>query len=212
MENTSPDYVFTISKEALGELGDNKLLVDERWGRDELLKFTLVESSNDAIHEMAFETGALIDPMSADPRSVFVAKMNEKAKELNLKSLEFNNESGLDVTDNLPGAYGSARDVSRLFAYALDNYGEIFAPTSKSAPVFNSLDSEHVAKNTNPIVESISGIKASKTGFTDIAGGNLAVALQDSKSKNLVVTVLGSTFDARFTDVETLSGAVNNSK
>lgn len=210
MENVPVDHTFTISKEALSEVGDNKLLVDEKWGRDELLKFTLVESSNDAIYEMASETGAIVDPTSLVPREVFVNLMNEKAKELGFKSMTFNNESGLDITTELSGAYANARDISRLFAYALENFPEIFAPTAKSAPVFNSRDAEHVAKNTNPIVESIDGVEASKTGFTNISGGNLAIALETVKGQHLIVTVLGSTFDDRFTDVETLSGAVNN--
>ena len=211
MENTPEDHVFTISKEALSVLGDNKLLVDEKWGRDELLKFTLVESSNDAVYEMASEVGSLIDPNTADPRAVFVSKMNDKARELKLRSLEFNNESGLDMTTEVSGAYGSARDVTKLFAYALEKFPEVFAPTTKSSPVFNSLDASHTAKNTNPIVESINGITASKTGFTNISGGNLSVAIKASNGENLVMTVLGSTFDDRFTDISTLSEVVNKS-
>ena len=209
MENVPADHVFTISKDALSIIGDNKLLVDERWTRDELLQFTLVESSNDAIYEMALETGAIIDPTATDPRSVFIAKMNDKAKELKLQSLKFNNESGLDETAELSGAYGNSRDVSRILSYAVKTYPDIMLPTTKSAPVFNSLDTQHVAKNTNPIVESIDGIVASKTGFTNISGGNLAVAIESATGRKLVMTVLGSTFDDRFTDIMTLSGAVN---
>lgn len=208
MENVPADYVFKISKEALSESGDNKLLFDEKWGRDELLKFSLVESSNDALYQMAYDTGLIIDPASTDPIATFVATMNGKAKELNRPSLKFHNPSGLDVTPEMNGGYGNARDIARLFSYAIETYPDIFAPTRFAAPVFMSEDAEHVAKNTNPFVSELPGLIASKTGFTNLSGGNLVVALNGQKGERLVVVVMGSTFDDRFTDVKMISEKV----
>lgn len=210
MEHVPVEHIFTISKESLSEAGDNKLLVDERWNRDALLQFTMVESSNDAVLEMAKETGMIIDPASTDPAQVFVDAMNSKAKDLKLANFEFYNPSGLDLPTGKNGAYGNARNIAKLLSYAVTTYPEIFAPTAKSAPEFQSLDASHVAKNTNPIVSEIPGLIASKTGFTNIAGGNLAVAFTDPKGKRLVAVVMGSTFDARFTDVQAISGTFVN--
>lgn len=212
MENVPADHVFTISKESLSESGDNGLLVDERWGRDSLLQFTLVESSNDAVLEMAKEAGTIIDPSSTDPVAVFVDAMNKKAQELNIANFEFYNPSGLDLPTGKNGAYGNARNVAKLFSYALKNYPEIFSPTSELSPSFRSFDSDHKTQNTNPVVDQIPGLLASKTGFTNISGGNLAVAFTDAKGRNLIAVVVGSTFDARFTDVQTISGSVTNSE
>lgn len=209
MENVPVDHIFKISKDSLSQAGDNKLLVDEKWKRDELLKFTLVESSNDAIRQMAIETGSLIDPEALDPLQAFVKKMNEKALALGFRSMRFTNESGLDTEFGENGAYASARDMAKLFALAVETYPDIFTPTIKSAPVITSLDKEHVAKNTNPIVEDIPGIIASKTGFTNISGGNLAVMVPGHDGHILSVVVLGSTFDERFVDVEKISGALS---
>ena len=210
MEHVPAEHVFTISKESLSEAGDNKLLVDEKWNRDELLQFTLVESSNDAILEMAKETGAIIDPASADPVSVFVSAMNEKAKEIKLANFEFSNPSGLDLPTGKNGGYGNARNMARLFSYAIETYPDIFAPTALPAPVLRSLDVEHTAKNTNPVVSEIPGLIASKTGFTNISGGNLVVAFKDEEGRRLAAVVLGSTFDARFTDVQAISSKITN--
>lgn len=210
MEHVPADHIFTISEEALKEAGDNKLLVDERWNRDELLKFSLVESSNDALWEMARETGAIMDPSAPDSLAVFVAAMNAKAQELKLHGLTFKNPSGLDVGDGTNGGYGTARSIAKLFAYALETYPDIFAPTREAAPVFHSESTEHVAKNTNPFTREIAGLIASKTGFTNISGGNLTVAVQVPDGRRLVLVVLGSTFDARFTDIQTISGTVQN--
>lgn len=210
MEHVPADHVFTISKDSLSEAGDNKLLVDEKWKRDDLLAFTLVESSNDAILEMASETGMMIDPTSTDPVATFVDAMNAKAREMNLTSLEFSNPSGLDLPDGQTGGYGNARNMAKLFSFAISTYPSIFSSTVLPAPVFHSFDAEHVAKNTNPYVSDIPGLLASKTGFTNIAGGNLVVAVKAADGKRLVMVVMGSTFEERFTDIETLNGAAQN--
>ena len=222
LENVPVDHVFVIDKESLGQIGDNGLLVGERWGRDELLKFSLVVSSNDAMRDIAIETGALIDPTSSDPRQVFIDAMNKRAGELGIRGAEFFNESGLDLEEENTGdtesvepvkngAYASARAMSKLFAYAVSTYPDIFAATSKVEFLVSSKDKDHVGKNTNPLAEDIPGLAASKTGFTDISGGNLAVALKDENGSSKIVVVLGSTFDQRFSDIKALSGALQGS-
>jgi len=53
-------------------------------------------------------------------------------------------------------------------------------------------------------VTSIPGILLSKTGYTDLAGGNLVVVFDAGINHRVAVVVLGSTQTARFTDVEKL--------
>ena len=45
---------------------------------------------------------------------------------------------------------------------------------------------------------------ASKTGYTDLAGGNLVIAFDAGFNHPIIVSVLGSTIDGRFTDAEAL--------
>jgi len=47
---------------------------------------------------------------------------------------------------------------------------------------FESSDKKYSSENTNVIIDKIPDIIASKTGFTDLAGGNLVVAF-DGRSK-----------------------------
>ena len=48
-----------------------------------------------------------------------------------------------------------------------------------------------------------------QTGFTDLAGGNLAVVYDASINYPIIVVVLGSTYDNRFDDVVALIQVAN---
>ena len=62
----------------------------------------------------------------------------------------------------------------------------------------------HLTKNTNIIVDKLPGVLASKTGFTDLAGGNLIMAFDIGLGHRIIISVLGSTKEARFEDLEKL--------
>ena len=66
---------------------------------------------------------------------------------------------------------------------------------------------EHHLRNTNQIVNSLPNIVGSKTGFTEVAGGNLAVVIDPALNTPVVIVVLGSSKDGRFKDVERLTNA-----
>jgi D-alanyl-D-alanine carboxypeptidase (penicillin-binding protein 5/6) len=149
----------------------------------------------------------MLNNEASDSVQVFVSMMNKKAEDLGLSSFVFNNESGLDITNEENGAYGSARDMAKLFAYAIEKYPEIFSATKTKTSTFSSLDKSHNVDNTNTVVEEIDGILASKTGYTAITGGNLIVATKNKEGLEKVIVVMGSTYDARFTDMKTLTGA-----
>jgi D-alanyl-D-alanine carboxypeptidase len=53
-------------------------------------------------------------------------------------------------------------------------------------------------------LNKIPSLIASKTGFTDLAGGNLAVIFDAGFEYPIIVVVLGSSQTGRFTDVEKL--------
>ncbi len=61
--------------------------------------------------------------------------------------------------------------------------------------------------NTNHEVATTEGILLSKTGYTDLAGGNLVVVFDASIEHPIAVVVLGSTEKDRFTDVDKLIAA-----
>jgi D-alanyl-D-alanine carboxypeptidase len=207
-ESLVPDYtVVTIRKEFLEEEGDSGLLEDENWTLKDLLDFSLVASSNDGARAIASVVGAVSSGSASYDigRKEFIERMNEMAKKIGLTSMYFTNENGLDSNESLGGAYGTVRDVAKLFDYTLRNSPELLESTKHSSSKITSLSNVvHTAKNTNSSVDKIPGVIGSKTGFTTLAQGNLAVVFDAELGRPLVISVLGSTFDGRFTDVEKL--------
>lgn len=196
---------ITIRKEFLSEEGDSGLLAGESWRLRDLLDFSLTVSSNDGARSLASVIGAInMNTTDYDlGRKDFISKMNEKAEELGLKQTYFINETGLD-NGALSGGYGSAIDVSKLMEYLIENHSEIIEATKYQEIDVDSLDKTHTAVNTNFDVDQIPGLIASKTGYTSMAGGNLVIAFDASIGRPIVVVVLGSSIEGRFTDVSKL--------
>ncbi len=196
------DAVIAIDQSSLDIEGESGFKPNQSWKFSDLLNLTLLTSSNDGAHAIA-NAAAVAQSIS------FPQKMNSTAKELGLNSMNFNNESGLDI-DNSPlsGGYGSAEDVAKLFAYIIKNNSGVLDITKNDSWNFKSLDNTlYSENNTDLVVNEIPGILASKTGFTDMAGGNLAVAYDAGLNHPIVIVVLNSSWDGRFTDVLTLASS-----
>jgi len=213
-ERMSESAVLTISKEDLSIEGDSGLREGERWRLGDLLRLMLLVSSNDAARAVATFVGSngnsniLGYPASA--REHFVQMMNEKAVALNLPQMQFFNESGLDVSTSQNGGYGTAREVALLFAEIWKKYPEIIETTSRdSVKIFSQDTIAHYLINTNNITGHIPGLIASKTGFTDLSGGNLAVIFDKGVGDIFVAVVLGSSYKGRFEDMQKLVSAEN---
>lgn len=146
-----------------------------------LIDSALMQSSNEAAAALA----------SLDRN--FIEIMNTKARELNLNQTYFLNETGLDISKNIAGAYSSAQDVAKLIIYAVKNNPNLFEATTIGGP-----------DNTNIFVVNTNGLIASKTGFTDLAGGNLAVVFDAGFEHPVVSVVLGSSKEGRFSDIQKL--------
>jgi serine-type D-Ala-D-Ala carboxypeptidase (penicillin-binding protein 5/6) len=198
------DATVSISFDAIAQEGDSGFGVGELFTSRNLLDLTLVNSSNDGAYALAAAAGASIETRDGD-MVTFVEAMNIRAKELGLTQTSFRNPTGLDVSGSTPGAVGSARDMAFLMEYLVTNYPETLEITRTSqARIGNNLGLLHDAENTNRIAASISGLLGSKTGYTDLAGGNLVIAFDAGLNHPIIVSVLGSTREGRFKDVEKL--------
>ncbi len=207
------ESLVTIKNKFLKEDGDGTLPLGEVWKFEDLLDLTLVKSSNDGAVAIAGALGAVIkedDPWKT--RDSFIAVMNTKAEELGLTQTYFTNETGLDLSPNTAGNLGSAKDSAVLFAAALKAFPDAFEATRYPVLTVSSFKKKHTAKNTNAQVENIPGIIASKTGSTDLAGGNLVIAFDAGPNHPIIVSVLGSSNDGRFKDVEKLVWATLEQK
>lgn len=168
---------------------------------DEILKYTLVFSSNDGAQAIADNLGG---------REGFVKQMNSDALLLGLK-LHFTHPAGLDE-DDLIGGEGSALSVAKLITLAITDFPEVFDVTTKTRVTVNSSTGKiSGVPNTNQRVYHLPGIEMSKTGYTDKAGGNLVVVVDVAVGRPVAIVVLGSTREARFSDVETLYTALKKS-
>ncbi len=192
----------TIHKESIDGAYDLGLKKNQVWKLGELLKYTLVFSSND---------GALAIADGLGGRKAFVKDMNNDATLLGLTTLYFNHPAGLDDGPVL-GGEGSALDVAKLFAIARKKYPEILDATTHNRVTVTASTGKIIGiPNTNQEIEELLGTEASKTGFTDSAGGNLAVVVDTTVGHPVVIVVLGSTRDGRFSDIVTLYKALQKS-
>lgn len=190
-----------ITEGALAQEGDSGLYEGEIWNLEDLAGFTLITSSNDGAQALALGTSLWVGQPFND-------LMNALAGELGLAQTYFLNATGLDITEGSSGAYGSARDVAEILAYGIKYFSTVFSQTIYAEKEFISKSGfSHRAENTNEEVFKDVGIIASKTGFTDLAGGNLAVAFDVGPARPVIIVVLGSTQEGRFSDVRTLMEA-----
>jgi serine-type D-Ala-D-Ala carboxypeptidase (penicillin-binding protein 5/6) len=201
------DQKIKITKEDLAPEGDSGLVVGDIWRAGDLRDFTLITSSNDgacalaAVAEANLNNPPNIISTSTDLQAEFVKKMNETATQIGLVNSKFFNENGLDESADRGGAYGSAKDMARLFEYTLKNYPQILEATRYKNLQFTSAEKKYSAENTNTIIDKIPGLIASKTGYTDLAGGNLVIAFDAGLGRPIIISVLGSSEEGRFSDV-----------
>lgn len=196
--HTSKDEKISITQKSIEDGFDLGLKNHQEWKLAELLKYTLVFSSNDGAQAVADNLGG---------KDAFVSQMNTDAKNLGL-ALSFTDPAGRDLHGKIGGS-GNAIDVARLFEIARKNIPEIMdATTKKRQTMIASSGKVSGIPNTNQDVQSYPGIEGSKTGYTDLAGGNLGVVIDVALGHPVVIVVLGSTREGRFEDMNTLYTAL----
>ncbi|MGI6278449.1 MAG: D-alanyl-D-alanine carboxypeptidase family protein [Patescibacteria group bacterium] len=132
-------------------------------------------------------------------RIAFMARMNEKARQLGLVDTSFVNPHGLDQV----GHYSSARDLFALTNYALKN--DLFREIIKKD---NGLicdltgNSCYQIEATNELI-NFPGVLGVKTGYTDQAGGCF-VGFWEQEDRRFLSVVLGS--NNRFWETQNLLG------
>lgn len=196
--------------------GDSKLVVGDTWQAKDLRDFTLLTSSNDGAFALAAvaESEQIVppynNPASTSPeelRNRFIKEMNDTASKIGLTNSKFFNEHGLDREADRGGAYGSAKDMAILFEYILKNYPQILEATRYKNLEFASVNKKYSAENTNVVIDKIPNIIASKTGYTDLAGGNLVIVFDAGLNHPIIISILGSTAEGRFEDALKLVNA-----
>jgi serine-type D-Ala-D-Ala carboxypeptidase (penicillin-binding protein 5/6) len=199
------NHIITITAESLRTEGDTGLKIGEKWDINDLIDATLIPSSNDGAQALALAMGE-----GSIRQAIYM--MNKTARELDLKHTYFINPTGLDESSSMAGAYGSARDIARLLAYIVAEEPSLLDGTAHDGKLLTSINGvELETNNTNEVLGEIPGLIGGKTGYTDLAGGNLAVAFDAGIGRPIIIVVLGSTQEKRFDDVRTLVRSMRNS-
>jgi D-alanyl-D-alanine carboxypeptidase len=197
----SPETPITIPAEVTGLEAPHAFNAGQVFSLADLARLTLTASLNDGAVAIASATA------ERENRS-----QNEMlagaASALTLSQTYAVNGSGLDVSTAVSGGYGSAHDMA-LLAGALQAKAPAIAraTTEGFAQAKSTGGTTFKVKNTDPIVGTLPRLLLSKTGFTDLAGGNLALVFDAGIGHPIAVVVLGSSKNARFTDSNVLVAA-----
>jgi D-alanyl-D-alanine carboxypeptidase (penicillin-binding protein 5/6) len=190
-EDVDLDEQVTVSEKAASYAGsvysNIGLYPYDRVSVRDLLTAALVPSGTDADYALAEHLG----DGSVDE---FVAKMNDKAKELGLENTHFANPAGIDA----PGNYSSAADLAKITREAM-KYPEFRKIVNMPEATISTQDREIDVVTTNLLVLPNSGYDygpatGAKTG-TSVQAGPCVVATAQSGDESYIAVVLDAAGD-----------------
>ncbi|HEY6711169.1 MAG TPA: D-alanyl-D-alanine carboxypeptidase family protein [Rubrobacter sp.] len=190
-EGVDLDEQVTVSEDAASYAGsiysNIGLYPYDRVSVRDLLKAALIPSGTDAVY-------ALTEHLGDGSVDEFVAKMNDKAKELGLKNTHFENPAGIDADGN----YSSAADLAKITREAM-KYPELREIVREPETTISTQDREIDVVNTNLLVVPNSGYDygpatGAKTGTSPQAGPCL-VASAESDDESYITVVLDAASD-----------------
>ena len=193
MENGAfgPDDIVTASERASSFGGSCVYLeAGERMSVRDMLKCIAVVSANDCAVAMA--------EYLCGSEEAFVKKMNDRARELDLKHTHFSNCTGLFDDGQ---HYTTARDVAvmsrELIRHeSIKEYTTIWMDSIR--------DGSFELANTNKLVYWYPGCTGLKTGYTSTARYCLSATAERNGVEYIAVVMHGETADSRNRDAETL--------
>lgn len=190
----SPETPVSIPADATHLSAPRAFSVGQTFTLADLARLTLTASLNDG-------AAAIVQAVAAHQGDATSGVLASAAAGLGLSQTYAVNGNGLDVNEAVSGGYGSARDLARLAGALAAKAPSIAAATTQAQTQATSLGgTSFTVKNTDPMVGTIPRLLLSKTGYTDLAGGNLALVFDAGINHPVAVVVLGSSKEARFTD------------
>ncbi len=172
LECADPHETVRITQSHMVEGSSMYLKPGEEVSMETLLYGLLLCSGNDAALAVADHCGPGVER--------FVARMNEKARELGLTHTSFANPNGLDDEAH----YSTARDLAQLASYAMKN--ETFARIVSTKSI--TIDG-YTMVNHNKLLSRYDGCIGLKTGYTKAAGRTLVSCAVRDGQKLIAVTL-----------------------
>lgn len=199
-EELSVTDVVTVSERA-ASMGGSQVFLEagEEMTVEDLIKAIAIASANDASVALAEEI--------AGTEEIFVQRMNEKVKELQLENTKFQNSSGLPAKDHYTTAYDMAIMSKELLKYEdIVNYTSIYEDYLRKGE-----ENEFWLVNTNKLVRFHPNVDGLKTGYTSEAKYCLtASALKDDMRVVAVVMGAESSKERNATVSEMINYAFSN--
>ncbi len=177
----SYDDIIYVSK-AASRIGGSQVYLDpkEHFTLGELLKTIMISSANDSSYLVAEKIGGGSVP-------VFVKRMNERAKELGMKSTKFYNPHGLPEKgsrDNKSSAYDLAILACELLKYPV-------AMKWASTWTDDFRDGKFILVNHNKLVKTVDGVDGMKTGYYRQAGFCVTITAKRN-NRRFVGVIIGA--------------------
>lgn len=175
----------TVSPNAASMGGSQIYLeVGENMTVEEMIKAVIIASANDAALALAEHV--------CGSESEFVAKMNNRAKELGMNNTNFENTNGLD--DTTTAHLTSARDIAIMSAELIKHetilkYTTVWQDTLR--------DGKFTLTNTNRLVRFYKGCNGLKTGSTSKAGYCMSASAKRDGLQLIAVVMGAKTRDTR---------------
>ncbi len=201
LKELSPSTVITIPQNVMGLSEPHAFTPGESFTLENLARITLTASLNDG-------AAAIAEAASEQEHLTIHQMIASAAAGLDLAQTYAVNGNGLDMNTAISGGYGSAHDIAVVAGELATHAQEIVSATTH--PTTSAVSQQGVSftvKNTDPMVDAIPGLMLSKTGYTDLAGGNLALVFDAGLNHPVAIVILGSTLKARFTDGAALVAA-----
>ena len=178
----SYDDQVTVSNKASKIPYGIQLKAGKQYSVRDLLKATIVKSSNSAAYALAEYVGGDVNS--------FVGQMNSKARQFGLNSLRYCSPNGL------PPSYtgscmdqGNAKDLYKLATITVKDYSEFLDFSKNSVAYIGNGDTK--LTSTNTLLGKVTGLDGLKTGYHDAAGSNI-ILTADRGGDRVIAVILGS--------------------
>lgn len=178
----SYDTKVTVSAKAAKVPYGVTLVVGKQYTVRDLLKATIIKSSNNAAYALGEFVGGSIPN--------FVNMMNQKAQQFGLYSLRYCSPNGL------PPSYtgscmdqGNAKDLYKLAQIVVKDYSDYLDFSKNKVDYIDNGNTK--VSSTNTLLGNVIGVDGLKTGYHDAAGSNIVLtAIRDGN--RMITVILGS--------------------
>lgn len=191
--NLTLDTMVTTTENA-SSMGGSQVFIDPyvEYRTEDLLKSVIMASANDASVALAEQI--------AGSEKVFVAKMNQRAKELGMNDTNYSNCTGLPAPEQYSCAKDSATVLKAVTAH--ENYhkystiwmDELTHPSGRKTELVN----------TNRLIRYYDGCDGGKTGSTNEAGCCLSASAKRNGMRLISVIVGAKNSQTRFNECSSL--------